>query len=135
MRLRLGIDVAAPSELAWRQLSDLDCWPHWGPTVRSARLDDGTRVLSAEATGSVQTALGVWLRFRVEEWREEATSRSWSWRVAGVPATEHRVMSLGPDRSRVEMTVPWWSASYLAVVAIALRRIRTRAERVHLSGR
>ena len=72
MRLRLGVDVAAPAELAWRQLSDLDCWPDWGPTVRSARLDDGTRLLSAGATGSLQTALGPWLPFRVEDWREEA---------------------------------------------------------------
>ena len=68
MRPRLGIDVAAPSELAWAELVELDAWPRWGPTVRSARLDDGTRRLTAGATGSVQTSVGLWLPFRVDEW-------------------------------------------------------------------
>ncbi|NPC97816.1 SRPBCC family protein [Nocardioides sp. zg-DK7169] len=124
MRPRLGIDVDAPGERAWEQLVDVRCWPRWGPTVRDARLDDGTYLLSAGATGSVQTAPGVWLPFRVERWREDESVRSWSWRVAGVPATEHTVIARGPSRCRVEMGVPWWGPPYLVVVAVALRRIR-----------
>ena len=124
MRPRLGIDVDAPAERAWEQLVDLRCWPRWGLTVRGARLDDGSEVLSAGATGAVQTALGVWLRFRVEHWREDDAVRSWSWRVAGVRATEHAVLARGPARCRVEMSVPWWGAAYLGVVAVALGRIR-----------
>ena len=135
MRPRLGIEIAAPSELAWDQLVELSCWPHWGPPVRSARLDDGSQRLSADATGSVQTVLGPWLPFRVEHWHigdqpVDGQLRSWSWRVGGVPATEHVVVRRGPSRCRVEMSTPWWAVSYLGVVAVALRRIRRRAEEV-----
>src|SRR5688500_10864888 len=98
MRPRLGIEVAASSDRAWREWIDLGCWPLWGPTVRSARLDDGSERLSAGASGSVQTALGVWLPFRVEHWRDDGPLRTWSWRVSGVPATEHSVISRGPSR-------------------------------------
>jgi hypothetical protein len=124
------MEVAASGELVWDQLIDLDCWPHWGPTVRSARLADGSRRLHADATGSVQTALGLWLDFEVEHWRDQESRSSWSWRVAGVPATEHTVIARGPSRCRVEMSVPWWAASYLGVVAVALTRIRRRAEHI-----
>jgi hypothetical protein len=128
MRPRLGVDVAAPRELAWRELIDLDRWPAWGPTVRAARLDDGARLLSAEATGSVRTSVGVWLPFRVEDWCDDGARWSWSWRVAGVPATEHSVTATGPSRCRVEMSVPLWAPAYLGVVGVALARIRRRAE-------
>lgn len=130
MRPRLGIEVAAPSERAWHQLIELSCWPRWGPTVRSARLDDGSGRLSAGASGSVQTALGLWLPFRVEGWRDDASLKSWSWRVAGVHATEHSVISRGPSRCRVQMSVPWWAVPYLGVVRVALTRIRRQAESV-----
>lgn len=118
----------APADLAWRQLVDLDAWPRWGPTVRAALLDDGTRLLSARSTGRVQTAVGVWLPFAVETWDEGGPARSWSWRVGGVPATDHAVTSRGASRCRVEMSVPWWAASYLGVVGVALARIRHDAE-------
>ena len=124
MRPRLGIDLDAPGDRAWEQLVDLRCWPGWGPSVRAARLTDGSRVLTAGARGAVRTPVGVWLPFRVEGWREDEARRSWSWRVAGAPATEHTVLDRGPGRCRVEMSVPWWGAPYLGVVAVALRRIR-----------
>lgn len=128
MRPTLGTDVAAPSELAWRELVRPGSWPCWGPTVRAARLDDGGEELSAGATGSVQTPLGVWLPFRVDHWQDAEPRRSWSWRVAGVPATTHTVVSRGPSACRVEVSVPWLAPAYLGVVALALRRIRRRVE-------
>jgi len=129
VRPSLGVDVAAPADRAWHELVELTCWPHWGPTVRSARLNDGTGRLSAGSRGSVQTALGFWLPFEVDDWCDDGPRRSWSWQVAGVPATSHSVTGLGPDRCRVEMSVPLWAPAYLGVVGLALRRIRDRAER------
>lgn len=123
-----GVDVSAPADAAWHELVELDCWPHWGPSVRAARLDDGGRRLSAGVTGSVQTVAGPWLRFRIEDWHDDGATRTWSWRVAGVPATGHTVTSTGPASCRVEMSVPWWAPAYLGVVALALPRIRRRAE-------
>lgn len=128
MRPALGIDVAAPSELAWYELIELGSWPHWGPTVRAARLENGSERLYADAAGSVQTSVGLWLPFQVDDWHETGPLRSWSWRVAGVPATAHSVAERGPSRCRVEMSVPWFAPGYLSVVALALARIRRRVE-------
>ena len=128
MRPSLGVDVAAPSEVAWQELVELSCWPHWGPTVLAARLDDGAGRLYAGATGSVQTMWGIWLPFEVDHWHDVGPRTSWSWRVAGVPATDHSVIAKGSSRCRVEMSVPWWAPAYLSVVALALSRIRRRAE-------
>ena len=128
MRLTLGLDVGAPSELAWLELIELASWPHWGPTVRAARLDDGSPLLHAGATGSVQTPVGLWLPFRVDRWEDTGPRRTWSWRVAGVPATSHTVTSRGDAWCRVEMSVPLLAPAYLAVVSPALARIRDRAE-------
>ena len=128
MRPTLGIDVEAPSDLAWHELIELGNWPHWGPTVRAARLEDGGARLFAGATGSVQTPLGLWVPFRIDHWEDVGPRRSWSWRVAGVHATEHSVSSQGTARCRVEMSVPWLAPAYLGVVALALTRIRRRVE-------
>lgn len=124
----VGIEVAAPAERAWDELVELSCWPRWGPTVRAARLDDGTGHLSAGARGAVQTAVGVWLPFEVDDWVDAGPRLSWSWRVGGVPATRHTVIALGPERCRLEMGVPWWAPGYLPVVALAVNRIRRRLE-------
>ena len=128
MRPSLGIDIAGPADLAWNELIELRNWPEWGPTVRDARVDDGGERIFAGATGSVQTPLGIWLPFRVERWNDAGPRRSWSWRVAGLPATEHWVVAHGASRCRVEMSVPWLAPAYLGVVALALARIRHRVE-------
>lgn len=124
----LGVEVDGPAEAAWDVLVELRWWPRWGPTVRAARLDDGSARLRRGARGAVQTPARVWLPFEVTQWREDEAVRSWGWRVAGVPATTHTVTSLGPGRCRVEMSAPWWAAGYLTVLGVALRRIRRLVE-------
>lgn len=124
----LGIDVAAPADRAWDELVELDRWPAWGPTVGAARLDAGGRRLREGATGVVRPPVGPWLPFRVTAWTDSGDRRSWAWDVRGVRATTHTVIATGAATCRVEMTVPWWAPAYRGVVAIALRRIRARAE-------
>lgn len=128
MRPTLGTDIAAPGELAWQELIQLRNWPEWGPTVRAGRLDDGGDRVSAGATGSVQTPVGLWLPFRVVHWKDEPPRRTWSWRVGDVPATTHTVIDQGSGRCRVEMSVPLFAPAYLVVVAMALGRIKRRVE-------
>lgn len=118
-------DVDGPAERAWDVLVDLNQWPRWGPTVSAARLDQPGRRLGPRSTGAIRTPVGLWVSFAVERWVE---GEEWSWRVAGVPATRHRVQPLGAERSRVEMGVPLWAAPYLAVVAIGVRRVAALAE-------
>lgn len=118
-------EIDAPAAAVWRVLTDLDQWPQWGPTVRAATLDRaGEGPLLAGSTGTVTTLAGVDLPFEITELIE---GRSWSWRVAGVPATSHAVEALGDERCRAGFGVPVPAAPYLAVCAVALRRIERMA--------
>jgi uncharacterized protein YndB with AHSA1/START domain len=111
--------IPAPPQAAWKLLTDLDAWPQWGPSVKGARLDPPHRELSLHATGVVRTALGVEAPFEITDFDP---GRRWAWKVAGVPATSHRVDPVEAG-ARVTMSVPWWAAAYLTVCALALRRI------------
>ena len=53
----------------------------------------------------------------------------WSWKVAGLPATDHRVEAITGDRCRVGFAVPWPAAPYLVVCRTALRRLDRIASR------
>lgn len=123
----VGVDryIDAPAPAVWRILVDLETWPQWGPSVASAVLDDGSREISAGATGRVTTAVGVELPFRITEFEP---GRHWSWVVAGVPATTHTVTPSG-DGCRLSFGAPWWATPYLAVCAVALARIDRLARR------
>ena len=103
----------------WKLLVDLESWPKWGLTIRRAELDPPHTGLALHATGTVQTPLLVSLPFVITEFDP---GRHWAWTVAGVSATRHRVEPWG-DGARGTIAVPWWSAAYLTVCGIALRRI------------
>lgn len=118
------VRVAAPADVAWRLLTDLERWPEWGPSVRSAHLDRGP--FGPGARGRVETAVGIELPFEVTGFE---AGRSWSWSVAGVPATGHRVESAGPAACRVGFGVPAIAFPYLVVCRIALARIAEIASR------
>ncbi|MEO5852568.1 MAG: SRPBCC family protein [Nocardioides sp.] len=120
------LDVSAPDAEVWALLTDTSRWPDWGPTVRAARLDHPGATIAAGSTGAVRTPVGVWLPFEVTAYDDRA--RTWSWRVAGVAATSHRVQTTGPGSCRVGFGVPWWAPAYLAVCERGLRRVRTLAE-------
>lgn len=115
-------DVDAPAESIWALLTDLDRWPAWGPAVRGAELDSSS--FEAGATGVVTTVLGVRLPFEITSYEDGAR---WAWKVAGMPATDHTVQALGPERCRVGFGVPWPATPYLAVCRMALRRIESIA--------
>lgn len=109
--------IDASADAVWRILVDLDAWPRWGPTVAGAQLDGSGFELGA--TGRVWTPVGVALPFIISDLDP---GRSWGWRVAGVPATQHGVEPA--DRGcRAWMSAPVWAPAYLPVLAIALQRI------------
>jgi hypothetical protein len=107
-----------PAALAWRLLTDTHVWPKWGPSVRA--VDAPARFISAGMHGRVQTTPGLWLPFEITDWEE---GRAWAWRVAGIPATGHRVTSVTESSCRVAFTIPRWAPFYVPVCRIALRRI------------
>jgi hypothetical protein len=122
---RRTVDV--PASAVWDLLVDLDAWPTWGPTVTAARLDDGGRTLTRGAHGAVRTPLGLWLPFEVTELVETPAFAHWSWSVAGVPATTHRVRQEGRG-CVVELGAPWWAPAYLPVLELGTRRLADLAE-------
>lgn len=110
-------DIDAPAGLLWELLIDPDRWPCWGPSVRAA---DVSRPLQLGTTGHVETFFGIELGFEIVAYDEGVR---WAWKVAGVRATDHTVVPLGPDRCRVGFGVGWPAAPYLAVCRIALGRL------------
>jgi hypothetical protein len=102
----------------WQLLTDLDAWPKWGPTVRRAELH-GPGPLRLGSRGLVWTPFAVPLPFEITEFED---GRSWAWKVAGVSATGHTVVPQ-TGGCRVSFSVPVWAPAYLAVGAVALKRI------------
>lgn len=126
MPISISRSIAAPPDVVWRLLTDLEAWPQWGPSVAGASIDtrsNDTGELRLGTRGTVRTAVGVALPFEVTAFDD---GRRWAWKVAGVTATDHRVEAT-PDGCTVTFGVPWWAPGYLAVCAIALRRIERLA--------
>ncbi|CQR50092.1 SRPBCC family protein [Haloferax massiliensis] len=123
-RLAVSRRISAPADAAWDVLVSVADWPDWGPSVSAVRGVDGR--IEAGSRGEVRVA-GVWVPFSIETCDDEA--RRWTWRVAGVRATGHRVNPIGLDRCEVAFEVPVLAGPYAAVCAVALRRIERLAAR------
>lgn len=124
MPMKTAITISAPAARVWRILTDTRQWPTWGPSIRAVDCPD--RHIRAGSRGRVRTAGGIWLRFRVTAF---VPGRYWAWRVAGVPATGHRVEPTGERACRLSFEVPVPAAPYLLVCRVACRRIAALAER------
>ncbi|MBR9986713.1 MAG: SRPBCC family protein [Desulfosarcina sp.] len=107
-----------PSASVWRLVTDTRTWHRWGPSVRAVVCTE--RFIRAGSSGRIRTPVGIWVPFVVQCFESESY---WDWRVAGVPATGHRVESVGPDRCRLTFTVPVWALGYGLVCRLALMRI------------
>ena len=127
--------IAASAEDVWALLTDTGKWPDWGPSITGVEPAGGvpagpatgsaTGGLAPGSRGRVRTVLGAALPYTVTAFEP---GRSWSWSVAGVPATGHRVVPQDGG-CLVTFTVPWWAPAYLPVCAVALRRIERLATR------
>jgi uncharacterized protein YndB with AHSA1/START domain len=118
--------IAAPAEEVWALLTDTGKWPAWGPSITgvepAGRAAGG---LAPGSRGTVRTVLGAALPYTVTAFEP---GRYWSWSVAGIRATAHRVVPQDGG-CHVTFTVPWWAPAYLPVCALALRRIERLATR------
>ncbi|WP_423744431.1 SRPBCC family protein (plasmid) [Haladaptatus sp. SPP-AMP-3] len=119
--LAVSRTTAAPPERVWTVLTDTTAWPSWGPSVTDVECSD--RVIRVGSTGRVRTPLGVWVPFEIttcEEFR-------WTWTVARVPATGHRVEAFETG-SRVVFELPLLAAGYVPVCRRALDAIDRLAD-------
>lgn len=112
--LRIDVDP----DTVWSVITDVRCWPRWGPTVSMARVD-GDAGLTSGARGRLTTVAGLSLPFEITEF---VPRRSWAWKVAGVSATRHEVAGV-PGGCVLSFGAPVWATGYLPVLAVALPRI------------
>lgn len=117
-RLELSEEFAGSADLLWDLLTDTTRWPEWGPSVEEVRCPD--RWIQAGTTGEAETTFGVVLPFRITTCED----RRWTWKVAGITATGHRVEEVAADRCRVVFEVPVLAAGYSPVCAVALRNLK-----------
>jgi len=122
MPIATKMEILSSAPRVWSILTDTHLWPVWGPSV--TRVESTTRFITADSRGRVRTAVGLWLPFEITGFDD---GRFWTWRVAGMRATGHRVEALGDDRCRLSFEVPAAIAPYLVVCGIACRRIRALA--------
>lgn len=122
-QLTTAVAINVPATAAWELLIDTRRWPEWGPSV--ARVDCTDRCIGPGTVGRVQTAFGPWLSFQITEF---VAGQYWHWKVAGIAATGHRVLSIGPSLCRVVFEVPVLAAPYLYVCRLAAQRIKTILE-------
>ena len=107
-----------PCSQIWELLTDTTTWPQWGPSVKE--VECGNRFIRQGTEGRVKTAGGFWLPFIITGYTE---GRFWSWKVAGIPATGHRVEPRGDGLCRLTFEVPLLAAPYMYICKIALNRI------------
>ena len=116
-------ELEVPAVKAWEQLVDTTAWAAWSPSIEG--VECRAREIRLGSRGRIRTRLGLWLPFEVDVYRP---LQEWSWRVAGVPATRHRVNAIAPGRCRVEFGVPVPAAPYRFVCGEALERLAERLE-------
>jgi hypothetical protein len=122
-QLTTALAINAPATAAWELLIDTRRWPEWGPSV--ARVDCDDRCIGMGTVGRVQTAFGLWLSFQITQFID---GQYWHWKVAGLPATGHRVESIGPSLCKVVFEVPVLAAPYLIICRLAAQRIKSILE-------
>ncbi|ADJ15393.1 SRPBCC family protein [Halalkalicoccus jeotgali] len=113
--------IDAPAEDVWELLVDTRRWPDWGPSItdvecRERRVRTGSR-------GRVRLIGDTWIPFEITY----CEAYRWTWEVAGIPATGHRVE---PHNGccRAVFEVPLLAAGYAPVCWLALSRIAAAVE-------
>lgn len=115
-RLEVSRPIEAPRERVWDLFVDTRQWPRWGPSITDVRATE--RRIREGTTGQVRTVAGQWLDFTVTACSEFR----WTWRVAGIPATGHRVEALS-DGCRAVFEIFLIAALYAPVCARALSNL------------
>jgi hypothetical protein len=108
----------ASPHVVWDLITDTTKWVRWGPTVRAVRSSE--RYIRQGSEGQVLTAVGIWLPFFITEYKHECF---WSWKVASIRATGHRLQPTDTGGGILWFEVPMIAAPYLVICQIALKRI------------
>ena len=105
--------------IVWDLITDTVKWPQWGPTVKRVQCPE--RFIRKGTQGQVLTAFGIWLPFVITEYEHASF---WSWNVASVKATGHRIQAARTGGCYLWFELPIIAAPYTLVCQIALGRIK-----------
>ncbi len=105
--------------IVWDLITDTFKWPQWGPTVKRVQCPE--RFICKGTQGQVLTAFGIWLPFIITEYDPASF---WSWNVASVKATGHRIQAVKTRGCYLWFEVPIIAAPYTLVCQMALGRIK-----------
>lgn len=119
-RIEVRQRVHAPRARVWDLFRDTEAWPEWGPSVRA--VESPRRYIEADTTGHVRTVGGIRLPFEVVTFGEYR----WTWDVATIPATGHRVDDARQGSVAV-IEIPPLVAPYVPVCRRGLRNLRRLA--------
>ena len=123
MRYETSVEIAAPPEMVWAVLADVERWPEWTESMTSVRrLDDGELRVGSEARIAQP-------RLRPATWRvtdlEAGSHFTWESRAPGVRSVAgHSVVRLGERRSRVSLTLDQTGPTATLVRAFAAGLVR-----------
>ncbi|WP_122089359.1 SRPBCC family protein [Halalkalicoccus subterraneus] len=125
---RRTVDIArtidAPAGDVWELLIDTHRWPEWSPSITDVECQE--RGIRTGSTGRVRLVGGIGLPFEITY----CDGYRWTWEVAGVPATGHRIDPRnGSGSCRAVFELPLLAAGYAPVCRLALSRIARLAER------
>jgi hypothetical protein len=118
-QVRVGKFYSALPLTVWDLITDTDKWPQWGPTVKRVQCPE--RFIRKGTQGQVLTAFGIWLAFVITEYEHASF---WSWNVASVKATGHRLQAANTGGCYLWFEVPIIAAPYSLVCQMALDRIK-----------
>lgn len=127
-RIEIHERIAASPDRVWELFRDTEAWPEWGPSVRA--VESPTRYVEAGTRGRVRTVAGISVPFEVRT----CADYRWTWDVAKLPATGHRVERTADGESKpaedciAVIEVPPLAAPYAVVCERGLRRLRRLAE-------
>ena len=68
----------------------------------------------------VRTPIGLWVPFSITEYEHE---NYWTWKVAGIQATGHRLIQINTNCCIVAFELPLSWLPYVIVCRIALKRM------------
>jgi len=117
-RISVGKLYHSSPPLVWELITDTAQWPRWGPTIKRVRFPE--RFIRKGSSGQVLTALGIWLPFAIDEYEHASF---WSWKVAAIKATGHRLQASETGGCYLWFEVPMVAAPYALVCQMALGRI------------
>jgi hypothetical protein len=141
-RYAVSREYDASPAAAWALLANTEHWSTWGASVSAVR--PPAEPIREGLTGEVQVFSGPWVPFELDrvDVNEAEGVRRWTWSVARIPATGHRVEGFerdGTERDgtgidggergcRVVFEVPLLAGGYVPVCQRALDHLADALE-------